>query len=79
MILYAMLAIRLSVQLNCFWDECQFGYSNHDDIVFYSSSDLVESEILRKDDRPRECPIKTLLYEHATSVEIDGGFFAISW
>ena len=59
-------------------DERQLGDSYHDHVVLYSCSDLVKSEILREDDRPRECSIKTLLNQHPSRIEIDRRLLAIA-
>jgi hypothetical protein len=61
---------RLSIYFDRFGYESQFRDSDHDHIVLHGRSDLVETEILREDDRSRECSIKTLFHEHTTSIEI---------
>jgi hypothetical protein len=51
---------------------------NHDSIMVDSRFDLIEREILWKDDRPGECTIITLFYKHTLRIEINRRMTALS-
>ncbi len=59
-------------------DECEFWYLNHDNIVFYSCTYLIESEIFRKYYRTRKCSIKTLFHKKALRLEVYGSLLSVS-
>jgi hypothetical protein len=44
---------------------------DHNRIMVDGCLNLIEREILRKDDRPRECSIVALFHEHAFCIEVD--------
>ena len=51
---------------------------DHDGVIVDGSLDLIEGEILRKDDRARERSIITLLHEHPLRIEVDRRMLAFS-
>ena len=68
--MYGLWLVELFPYLDRLGDESKFGYIDHDNVVLDSSSYLVESEILRENNRTRKSTIKTLLYKKALCFKI---------
>jgi hypothetical protein len=62
---------RLFFYLDRLGYESELGYSDRDDTEIDARMDTIECEILREDDRPRECSIETLLHEETLRIQID--------
>jgi hypothetical protein len=71
--------LSLFSYLDTFWEECDLWYMYHDSIIIDGGFDFVKCEILRKDDRPWECSIVALFYEHTLRIQVDRRMMTLSW